>query len=135
MYVLNVVLLLALLLWFAVVAIGLTVKGIVIAERDFDLITIVWLVLFAGCVVSFFVIPSVGQFVTVGFQFVWIAMQSLNFIRPTPERAAGYNRTFKNTHHIIPASEKYVIPDTAHLILFTLLALSFVAMLLNIIMG
>jgi len=131
----NWFILIMLLVWFAIVVIGLTIKNIVIAEKGYDLITIAWLVLFVGCVASYFFAPSIGQFVTVGFQLVWIVMQSLNFIRPTPRKVANYNKVFRSSHHIIPPSDKYVIPDTAHLILLSLLVLSFVFMLLNIFIG
>jgi len=132
LFILNWFFLIMLLVWFAVVVIGLTINNIIIAERGSDLITIAWLALFVGCVASYFFIPSIGQFVTLGFQFVWIVMQSLNFIRPTPRKVANYNKVFRNSHHIIPPSDTYVIPDTAHIILLSLLVLSFVFMLLNI---
>ena len=133
----NSVFLLMLLAWFAVLAlIGLSIKGAVIAERGvFDLLTTVWFVLFAGCVILFFVRPNIGQYVCAGFMVIWLLVQSINFIPPSPKKAAGYNNTFKNTHHIIPPSDKIAIPDTGHLILLSLLVISLVFMVATIILA
>jgi len=125
---------LLLLAWFTVFITGLSVGGIIFAEKGFDLLTFVWWVMFAGCVILFLVNPAIGQYVCVVFMLMWIAMQSLNFFARSPQRISGYNKLFERTHHIIPPSEKVVIPDTAHLILFSLLLIAFVLMSIKIFM-
>ena len=122
---------LLLLAWFTIFITGLSIGGTVFAARDFDKLTFVWWLLLFGCAVLFLVNPAIGRYVCAVFLLLWIIIQSLNFF-PSPERAASYNKLFKHTHHIIPPSDRVAIPDTAHLILFTLLLVSFVLMVIGI---
>ena len=128
----NLVFLLLLLAWFTIFITGLSIGDAVLAEKDFDVVTIVWWVLYIGCVVLFLAKPKIGQYVCTVFQFLWIIMQSLNFFA-SPSGIAHYNDLFKDTHHIMAPSDTFLIPDTAHLILLTLLLLSFAAMIVFIV--
>ena len=130
----NTVFLLLLLAWFTVFITGLSIGDVIFAERDYDLITFIWWLLFLGCVFLYFVKQKIGQYVCIVFQFTWIAMQGLNFFG-SPEGIARYNEIFEKTHSLIPPSDTFLVPDTAHLILFVLLLLSFIFMLIKIIVS
>lgn len=131
--IINHVFLLLLLAWFSMFMIGLSIGGAVyIPKGRPDWLTSTWWVLFIGCVILFFIKPMIGKYVCIGFQFIWIFMQARNFFA-SPTGIANYNKIFKGTHYIIPPSDKFLIPNTAHIILFTLLILSFISMLAIII--
>jgi hypothetical protein len=104
--------------------IGISIRGTVFTEKGFHLITFLWWALYLGCVILFVTIPNIGKYAVAGFQFIWIGMQSMNFFA-SKEGIANYNKNFKNTHHVIKPSNKFLVPDTAHLILFALLLSSF----------
>lgn len=118
------VILLLLLLWFTLFVTGLSIGDTIFTIRDFDVITVVWWVLFLICVGLYFRKPKIGVTVGIIFEFIWIVMQALNFLGP-PTGIAKYNAFFEDTHHILPPSNTTLVPDTAHLILFVLLLLSF----------
>ena len=127
----TVISVLLLLAWFTIFITGLSIGDAVLAERSFDKATFVWWLLFFGCVILLMINPAIGRYVCAVFLLLWIIIQSLNFF-PSPKRAASYNNLFKHTHHIIPPSDKIAIPDTAHLILLTLLLVSFVLVVIGI---
>jgi len=130
----NIALLLLLFAWFTVFVTGLSISNVIFTERDYDFITFIWWLLFLGCVILYFIKQGIGQYVCIVFQFIWIVMQGLNFFA-SPEGIARYNEIFEKTHSLIPASDTFLVPDTAHLILFVLLLSSFILMLMKIIVS
>jgi len=92
------------------------------------------MVIYAVLVGLFFWKEDIVKYILLGFLFIWLLMQSVNFITRSPTRIANYNKLFENTHHIIPSSEKIVIPDTYHFILILLVLITFVINILYIIM-
>ena len=137
---LNAILLLLLLIWFTWLThssvLGDTIFTINFfhTETSYDLVTTLWWAVFTLLVIVYFVKPKIGKYACAAFQLVWIIAQSMNFSM-SPEVLVQYNRVFENTHHIIAPSDTIWIPDTAHLILFALLIMSFLTQLSLIIIS
>lgn len=100
------------------------VEGVGIKSAEF-----VMLCLFVIGVISFWVFPFWGAWFLLGVLVFWLVVQFFchwyyTFFGVSEKKLKGYNDCFKNTVHIIPASETKLIPDLYHIILHLLIILN-----------
>lgn len=74
-------------------------------------------------------IPSVGKWYLSAILTAWFMIQFFchwyyTLFGASEKKLKGYNECFKNTVHIIPASETKLIPDLYHIILHLLILLN-----------
>lgn len=74
-----------------------------------------------GCAL-FWTVPFIGRWVLLAVLIFWAVVQFFchwyyTIFGASENKLEGYNDCFKNTVHIIPASEKRVVPDLYHIIL------------------
>ena len=88
-------------------------------------------------VITFYYRPDIGKWLLISFYFIGFTILSINTYRftiwPNERKIKGYNKCFEKTHHIIPASEKRLIPDTFHIILYVLLLINLIVMFIFIV--
>lgn len=78
-----------------------------------------------GCVL-FHAVSFIGKWTLLAVLIFWAVVQFFchwyyTIFGATEKKLKGYNDCFKNTVHIIPASEKRLIPDLYHIILHLLI--------------
>jgi hypothetical protein len=110
---------------------GFSFKKFVLLEscvKDEPIDIAFWLI-YAISLILFIFIPEIGKYTIFNFLFLCICGQYYftfrYFFKPDPKKIEGYNNYFKENHHIILPSEKRLIPDTYHIIIFTLLIVNF----------
>ena len=79
----------------------------------------------------FWLIPTVGKWWLLTVLTAWFILQFFchwyyTLFGASEKKLQGYNACFKNTIHLIPASEKRLIPDLYHMILHLLILLNLV---------
>ena len=124
----DTVLLILLFLWFTLIMTGFKVGSTIIctsAVRDKSIPEIImWTVLLALIPIYTFT-SIIGNIAVVLFLLLWIIAQyffTLRFvIFPNTKKIQVYNRHFADTHHIIKPSNKRLVPDTYHIVLFIML--------------
>ena len=98
----------------------------------------VMLCLFITGVILFWAVPFLGNWFLLGVLLFWFTVQFFCHwyytIFGAPEKKLkGYNDCFKNTVHIIPASETKLIPDMYHIILHLLILFNIGTVIGNIV--
>ena len=86
----------------------------------------------------FWLLPAVGKWVLPAVLLFWAAVQFLchwyyTIFGASEKKLAGYNRCFKDTVHLFPASETRLIPDLYHIVLHLLILANLVLCIANII--
>ena len=117
-----------LLLWFTFDITGLKIgqtKLVTSAFVDEPVDFVFWLV-FIGSIVLFILKDNIGKYVIACFVFLWGVIQ-LSIYFKSKAGIESYNRFFSDTHHIIEASENFIVKDTYHLILDVLILLAFIS--------
>ena len=100
------------------------VDGMGIKSAEF-----VMLCLFGMASISFWAVPFVGRWFLLGVLLFLFIVQFFchwyyTIFGASEKKLKGYNDCFKNTIHIIPASETKLIPDLYHMILHLLILLN-----------
>lgn len=77
-------------------------------------------------IVLFWVFPAVGEWWLLVVLTAWFIIQFFchwyyTLFGASEKKLKGYNECFKNTVHVIPASDKRLIPDLYHMILHLLI--------------
>lgn len=124
-----------LLLWFTFDITGLKIgqtKLVTSAFIDEHIDFVFWLV-FIGCIVLFILKDNIGKYVIAGFIFLWGGIQ-LSIYFKSKSGIKSYNQFFSDTHHIIAASENFIVKDTYHLVLDGLILFAFISAILYIIL-
>ena len=124
-----------LLLWFTFDITGLKIgqtKLVTSAFIDEPIDFVFWLI-FIGSIVLFILKDKIGKYVIAGFIFLWGGVQ-LSIYFKSKAGIESYNQFFSDTHHIIEASENFLVKDTYHLILDVLILLAFISAILYIIL-
>ncbi|MDD6800118.1 MAG: hypothetical protein PUE85_06860 [Firmicutes bacterium] len=108
------------------------VEGVGIKSAEF-----IMLCLFVIGVISFWIQPFWGKWFLLGVLVFWFAVQFFchwyyTFFGASEKKLKGYNDCFKNTVHIIPASETKLIPDLYHIILHLLILTNIGLIIYNI---
>ena len=110
---------------------GFSYKKFVLVEsclKD-EPIDIVFWVAYGISLFLFIIAPDIGKYAIFMFMLLGMCVQSYftfrYFFHPDLKKIKGYNKCFERTHHIIPPSEKRLIPDTYHIVIFILLMVNF----------
>lgn len=125
----------ALLLWFTFDITGLKIgetKLVTSAFIDEPIDFVFWLI-FIGSIVLFILKDNIGKYIIAGFIFLWGGIQ-LSIYFKSKSGIESYNQFFSDTHHIIAASENFIVKDTYHLILDVLILLALISSILYIIL-
>ena len=124
-----------LLLWFTFDITGLKIgktKFVTSAFIDEPIDFVFWLI-FIGSISLFILKDNIGKYVISGFIFLWGGIQ-LSIYFKSKSGIESYNQFFSDTHHMIEASENFIVKDTYHLILDVLILLAFISAILYIIL-
>ena len=124
-----------LLLWFTFDITGLKIgqtKLVTSAFIDEPIDFVFWLI-FIGNIVLFILKDNIGKYIIAGFIFLWGGIQ-LSIYFKSKSGIESYNQFFSDTHHIIEASENFIVKDTYHLILDVLILLTLISTILYIIL-
>ena len=123
-----------LLIWFTFDITGLKLgqtKLVTSAFIDEPIDFVFWLI-FVGSFILFILKDNVEKYVITAFIFIWGAVQFSNYFK-SKSGIASYNQFFSDTHHVIAASENFVVKDTYHLILDILILSALISLILFII--
>ena len=124
-----------LLFWFTFDITGLKIgqtKLVTSAFIDEPIDFVFWLI-FIGSIVLFILKDKIGKYIIAGFIFLWGGVQ-LSMYFKSKSGIESYNQFFSDTHHIIEASENFIVKDTYHLILDVLILLAFISTILYLIL-
>lgn len=83
-------------------------------------------------------LPAIGKWILLWLLVFWAVVQFFchwyyTIFGVSEEKLKGYNECFQNTVHIVPASEKRLIPDLYHIVLHSLILMNIISALCNII--
>ena len=131
----TMVLLGLLFLWFTFDITGLKIGQTRLVTSAFidEPIDFVFWLFFIGSIVLFVLKDNIGKYVIAGFIFLWGGIQ-LSIYFTSKSGIESYNQFFSDTHHIIAASENFIVKDTYHLILDVLILLAVISSILYIIL-
>ena len=124
-----------LLLWFTFDMTGLKIgqaKLVTSAFIDEPIDFVFWLIFIVSRVL-FILNDKIGKYIIAGFIFLWGGVQ-LSMYFKSKSGIESYNQFFSDTHHIIEASENFIVKDTYHLILDVLILLAFISTILYLIL-
>jgi len=135
------ILILALFACYSLVLPGFRIKkynfvlcGSSIKEREIPEI-VLWLV-FLALLPIYILLPLAGGIAMLALLLMWFAVQCVFTLRfiffPNEQKIKGYNSYFKDTHHIIKPSDKRLVPDTYHIVLFVLMIVCLIAVAVNL---
>ena len=99
----------------------LLVEGMGVKSAEFGA-----LCLYSAGVGAFYVIPSAGRWILFGILLLWAAVQFschwyYTIFGVSEQKLMGYNGCFAETVHIVPASDKRLVPDLYHIVLHALI--------------
>ena len=134
----DVIFLVALFIWFTFILTGLKVGGHILCTSSIKNKEkpeiIMWSILLLLLPIYFF-LGAIGKIAMLIYLLLWFVVQWFLTIRfiflPKINKVKGYNKYFEKTHHIIKPSEKKLIPDTYHIVLFTLIFLCIVMIIIQ----
>ena len=136
----DVILLKILFLWFSLLIPGIKIGKYVLCGSSFKAREkpemIMWLV-FLLLLPVYIRFPLVGTVLMLTFLLVWITAQwffTLKYIFfPDEGKTKSYNAYFADSHYIIKPSDKRLVPDTYHTVLFVLIIVCIIATTINLI--
>ena len=139
-YSMDFILLIVLFIWFSLILPGVKVGRFVLCGSAIKgrskLEIIMWLV-FLLLLPIYVLLPFVGSIAMLVFLLLWLVAQWFFTIQyiffPNEHRIKAYNQHFKHSHHIIKPSDKRLVPDTYHIVLFVLLAICLATTIFNLI--
>lgn len=111
-----------LLFWFTLDILGMKIGNFYLVESAIkdEPIDIIWWVIFVICFIIFIMKDTVGKYILLSFVLIWCFIQYSMYFK-APKQIENYNRFFKETHHIISTSDKFLVKDTYHIFLDLLL--------------
>ena len=124
-----------LLLWFTFDITGLKIgqaRLVTSAFIDEPIDFVFWLI-FIGSIVLFILKDTIGKYVIAGFILLWGGIQVSIYFK-SKSGIARYNQFFSDTHHIIAASENFIVKDTYHLVLDVLILFALISAITYIIL-
>lgn len=116
-----------LLLWFTLDITGFSLGKFCLVESPGILsIDTAWWMIFVICSILFFLKEKQGKYVLPVFLTAWTIIQytshwNYTIFGATERKLKGYNEYFANTYHVIPPSNRILIPDLYHIILHILI--------------
>jgi hypothetical protein len=111
-----------LLFWFTLDILGMKIGNFYLVESAIkdEPIDIIWWVIFVICFIIFIMKDKAGKYILLSFVSIWCFIQYSMYFK-SPKQIENYNRFFKETHHIISTSDKFLVKDTYHIFLDLLL--------------
>lgn len=134
------ILLKILFLWFSLLLPGVKIGKYVLCgsslkEREKPEL-IMWLV-FLLLLPTYMHFPLVGTILMLAFLLLWMIAQWFFTLRyiffPNEQKIKGYNAFFANSHYLIKPSDKRLVPDTYHTVLFILIFVCIITTAINFI--
>ena len=99
-------------------------------------IDLVFWIPYTASIIIFYFVPNIGQWLLLGififFHLVCFFSTYKYWIWSSEKKIASYNEYFSHTHHIIKSSENFLIPDTFHIITFSLMFINLFIMIMYI---
>lgn len=122
---------LCLVVWFFFDIIGFQIGNFILVERAWredGIFFIIYILLF----LFFLLKDKYGKYPLIIWLSIWFIVQFMSHWYYTifgvaEQRLAGYNRFFANTYHIIPSSDKILIPDLYHIVLHIFILFAFIS--------
>ena len=104
----------------------LLVEGMGIKSAEF-----IMLCLYSIGLLSFYFFQPIGKWVLLFVLVFWFVVQFFchwyyTIFGASQKKLNGYNECFKHTIHIVPASEKWLVPDLYHIILHILILVNII---------
>jgi len=135
----DVMLLIILFIWFTFIMTGLRIGKYLLCSSSIrnkeKPEIIMWVILFILLPMYVF-LGTIGKIAMLVYLLLWFIAQWYFTIRfiffPNTNKVKGYNKYFEDTHHIIKPSEKRLIPDTYHIILFITIFLCIILIIMNL---
>ena len=97
-------------------------------------IDLVFWVPYTVFVITFIFAPHIGQWLLLAaFLFIHAICFSSTYkywIWPNQKKIQSYNRHFADTHHIIKPSDTVLIPDTFHIMIFSMFFINLIAIVI-----
>jgi len=121
------ILLSVLLFWFTLDITGFSLGRFCLVESPGILsVDTAWWIIFVACSLLFFLKDKQGKYVLSIFLTAWGVIQYFSHWHytiggATERKLGGYNNYFANTYHVIPSSDRILIPDLYHIILHILI--------------
>ncbi|QVK16967.1 hypothetical protein KHQ81_08660 [Mycoplasmatota bacterium] len=117
-----IILLSILLIWFSMDMTGFSIGDIIIVEAAWNSIDGVWWIIFLVLCFFFYIKDRLGKYILTVFVFLWTVIQFFShwyytLFGASDKKIISYNQFFKDTYHIIAASDTRVIPDFYHIVL------------------
>ena len=104
--------------WFTLDISGVKIGNFYLVESAIkdEPIDIIWWVIFIICFIIFIAKDNIGKYILLSFVSIWCFIQYSMYFT-SEKRIDRYNSFFKETHHIISSSNKFLIKDTYHIFL------------------
>lgn len=104
----------------------LLVEGMGIKSAEFIMLCLYSIGLF-----SYYVFQPVGKWILLAILVFWFVVQFFchwyyTIFGASEKKLKGYNDCFKDTVHIFPMSEKWLVPDLYHMILHILILVNII---------
>ena len=134
------ILLMILFIWFSLLLPGVKIGkfilcGSSVKEREKPEL-VMWLV-FLILLPTYIFFPLAGNILILIFLLLWFIAQWFFTLRyiffPNERKIEGYNNYFASSHYIIKPSKKRLVPDTYHIVLFSLIIVCLFATTINLI--
>jgi len=127
-----------LFIWFSFDMTGFSIGDTILVEAAWNSIDGVWWLIFLLISILFIINDRIGKYILFIFIFLWSIIQFYShwyytLFGTTEEKIISYNNYFKETYHIIPASETIIIPDFYHIILHILILTALISLFIYII--
>lgn len=118
-----------LFLWFTFDMTGIKIGKITLVETAWNSIDGIWWLIFLVLSILFIYKVEIGKYLLLIFISLWATIQFYShwyytIFGVSNEKLSSYNEFFKDTYHLIPASDQILIPDFYHIILHLLILVS-----------
>ena len=104
--------------WFTLDISGVKIGNFYLVESAIkdEPIDIIWWVIFIICFIIFIAKDNIGKYILLSFVSIWCFIQYSMYFT-SAKKIESYNSFFKETHHVISSSNKFLIKDTYHIFL------------------
>jgi hypothetical protein len=96
-----------------------------------------WWLIYLICCLSFVFFEPIGKWLLPVFLLTWLVIQFVchwyfTIFGVSEQKLKGYNECFKNTIHIVPASNKHLVPDLYHILMHSMILALLVLCVINL---
>lgn len=124
-----------LIVWFFLDMSGFSIGKFSLVESAWASMDGIWFLLYIGIFFLFYFKDKAGKYLLTVFLLLWLVIQFLShwyytIFGATERKIHGYNNSFADTFHLIPASNKMIIPDLYHSVLHLLILTALICMIM-----